>query len=94
MLRSPLVHAADGLNHRPDHGRSASNASGHRARLRQRRFDGGGKPLLDHELDEYLLALAIPRRDTKDQAKALVARFGSVGPLLSADAETLRREEP
>ena len=48
--------------------------------------------MLDHELVEYLLALAIPRRDTKAQAKTLIARFGSIGPLLSADAETLRRE--
>ena len=69
-----------------------SNASGHRARLRQRLFDGGGKALLDHELVEYLLALAIPRRDTKNQARALIARFGGIGPLLAADAETLRRE--
>ena len=68
------------------------DGSGHRARLRQRLFDGGGKALLDHELIEYLLTLAIPRRDTKAQAKALIARFGGVGPLLSADAEALRRE--
>ena len=70
-----------------------SNASGHRARLRQRLFDGGGKALLDHELVEYLLALAIPRRDTKDQAKALIARYGGIGPLLEADPATLRRED-
>ena len=68
------------------------DGSGHRARLRQRLFDGGGKALLDHELVEYLLTLAIPRRDTKAQAKALIARFGGVGPLLAADAEALRRE--
>ena len=77
------------------HGRitpSAGNGSGHRERLRRRLFDGGGKALLDHELVEYLLALAIPRRDTKDQAKALIARYGGIGPLLSASAETLRRE--
>jgi DNA repair protein RadC len=67
-------------------------ASGHRARLRQRLFEGGETALLDHELVEYLLALAIPRRDTKDQARALIARFGGIGPLLAADAETLRRE--
>jgi len=48
--------------------------------------------LLDHELVEYLLALAIPRRDTKGQAKELIARYGGIGPLLSASAETLRRE--
>ena len=69
-----------------------SDASGHRARLRQRLFNGGQKALLDHELVEYLLALAIPRRDTKAQAKALIAQFGGIGPLLSADAETLKRE--
>jgi DNA repair protein RadC len=69
-----------------------SNRSGHRSRLRQRLFDGGGKALLDHELVEYLLALAIPRRDTKAQAKSLIARFGGIGPLLSADAGALRRE--
>ena len=44
---------------------TAEHSSGHRARLRQRLFEGGGKALLDHELVEYLLALAIPRRDTK-----------------------------
>jgi DNA repair protein RadC len=70
-----------------------SNASGHRARLRQRLFDGGGKALLDHELVEYLLALAIPRRDTKEQAKALIARYGGIGRLLEADPETLRKED-
>ena len=69
-----------------------SDGAGHRARLRQRLFDGGGKALLDHELVEYLLALAIPRRDTKAQAKALVDRFGGVGRLLDAPAEVLRRE--
>lgn len=77
------------------HGRVSDNpngAGGHRARLRQRLFEGGGKALLDHELVEYLLALAIPRRDTKDQARALVARYGGIGPLLSASADALRRE--
>jgi len=68
------------------------DASGHRARLRQRLFDGGEKALLDHELVEYLLTLAIPRRDTKAQAKQLIARFGGIGQLLAADAEALRRE--
>ena len=70
----------------------AENGSGHRSRLRQRLFDGGPRALLDHELVEYLLALAIPRRDTKTQAKALIAQFGGVGPLLGASPETLRRE--
>ncbi|HXG99074.1 MAG TPA: DNA repair protein RadC [Sphingomicrobium sp.] len=68
------------------------DASGHRARLRQRLFEGGEKALLDHELIEYLLTLAIPRRDTKTQAKALIARFGGIGQLLAAEPEALRRE--
>jgi DNA repair protein RadC len=71
---------------------SPAAASGHRSRLRKRLFEGGGKALLDHELVEYLLALAIPRRDTKAQAKELIAKFGGIGPLLSASAETLKRE--
>lgn len=69
----------------------ATNASGHRGRLRQRLIDGGPDALLDHELVEYLLALAIPRRDTKPMARALIDEFGGLGPLLSADPETLAR---
>ena len=63
--------------------------TGHRARLRQRLFEGGPDALLDHELVEYLLALAIPRRDTKPLAKALLKEFGGIAGLLTADAERL-----
>ncbi len=76
----------------PREGKSAASKpvgegpnAGHRARLRQRLAEGGPDALLDHELVEYLLALAIPRRDTKPLAKQLIARFGSFGALLSAD---------
>ncbi|MDX3911003.1 MAG: JAB domain-containing protein [Sphingobium sp.] len=65
---------------------------GHRARLRQRLADGGPDALLDHELVEYLLALAIPRRDTKPLAKALLHRFGGFGGLMTADWRALARE--
>ena len=73
-------------------GESPTDSSGHRARLRERLFEGGSKALLDHELVEYLLALAIPRRDTKALAKQLIARFGGVGPLLDATPHALRAE--
>ena len=73
-------------------GEPPTNAAGHRARLRKRLFEGGHKALLDHELIEYLLALTIPRVDTKAQAKKLIMQFGGVGALLSASAETLKRE--
>lgn len=70
----------------------ASDAAGHRARLRGRLLArGGGDALLDHELIEYLLTLAIPRRDTKPLAKALLREFGGIGGLLTADAEALTR---
>jgi DNA repair protein RadC len=64
--------------------------SGHRARLRQR-LARGGEALLDHELIEYLLALAIPRRDTKPLAYALLREFGGIGGVLTADGEALMR---
>ena len=50
----------------------AHHVVGHRARLRERLAQGGPDALLDHELIEYLLALAIPRRDTKPLAKQLL----------------------
>src|SRR5437773_10719212 len=68
------------------------DASGHRARLRQRLLDAGPEGFHDYELVEYLLALTIPRVDTKPLAKRLIHDFGGIGPLLSASADTLRRE--
>ncbi|HET7708094.1 MAG TPA: DNA repair protein RadC [Sphingomicrobium sp.] len=70
----------------------SDGASGHRGRLRQRLFAAGPKALSDHELVEYLLALSIPRVDTKPMAKRLIAQLGGIGPLLNASAETLARE--
>lgn len=67
------------------------DASGHRSRLRQRLLEGGPEALLDHELVEYLLALAIPRRDTKPLARKLIGEFGGFGALLAADAEAIAR---
>ncbi len=69
----------------------AGDGSGHRARLRQRLFAGGPEALLDHELVEYLLGLAIPRRDTKPLARKLLREFGGFGALVTADAETIAR---
>ena len=69
-----------------------TGTEGHRARLRRRLLESGGEGLLDHELVEYLLTLAIPRRDTKPLAKQLIASFGGIGPLLEASPEALRRE--
>jgi len=73
-------------------GESENDGKGHRSRLRERLFASREQGLLDHELVEYLLALAIPRRDTKALAKQLIARFGGVGPLLEAAPQALRAE--
>ncbi|MCM8729599.1 DNA repair protein RadC [Hephaestia sp. GCM10023244] len=64
---------------------------GHRSRLRARLIAGGGDSLLDHELIEYLLMLAVPRRDTKTLAKRLLAEFGGMAELLAADAGSIAR---
>jgi DNA repair protein RadC len=67
------------------------DASGHRARLRERLIAGGAEALLDHELLEYLLTLSIRRQDTKPIARRLIAEFGSFGAVAEADAESLKR---
>lgn len=70
---------------------SVEDAAGHRARLRTRLFESGGAALQDYELLEYLLALAIPRRDTKPLAKALLREFGGLSGVMTAPAEELAR---
>src|SRR4051794_596497 len=72
-------------------GHVVEDAGGHRARLRKRLFEGGPDALHEHELIEYLLALALPRRDTKPLAKRMIADFGGFGPLLAADADAIMR---
>jgi DNA repair protein RadC len=69
-----------------------NGSEGHRARLRKRLLDAGPQGFHDYELVEYLLALTIPRVETKPLAKRLIHDFGGIGALLSASADTLRRE--
>ena len=52
-------------------------ADGHRARMRERLLKAGPDALADHEMLEMLLFLALPRRDTKAIARALLSRFRS-----------------
>ena len=65
---------------------------GHRARLRSRLLDDADG-LADYELVEYLLALAIPRRDTKPLAKALLREFGSFSGVFNASQARLEKVE-
>ncbi|PWC27228.1 RadC family protein [Teichococcus aestuarii] len=71
----------------------AMSAEGHRARMRAKLLAHGPDALLDHELVEMLLFLALPRRDTKPIARALLSRFGSLGAALSAPVAELRQVE-
>ena len=63
--------------------------TGHRQRLRQRINTAGTESLLDHEMLEALLTYAIPRKDTKPLAWALLKRFGSVAQVLDASSIAL-----
>ena len=69
-----------------------AGSGGHRARLREKLLKAGPEAFHDYELVEYLLALTIPRVDTKPLAKRLLHDFGGIGPLLGASADTLKRE--
>ncbi|UPY39423.1 DNA repair protein RadC [Sediminicoccus sp. KRV36] len=72
---------------------TASGAEGHRARMRQKLIEAGPAALLDHELIEMILFIALPRRDTKPIARALLDRFGSFADALSAPTQELRQIE-
>jgi len=72
---------------------SPASAEGHRNRLRARLLTGGPDSVADHELLEMVLFLALPRRDTKPIARALLARFGSFAGAVSAPLPELRSVE-
>jgi DNA repair protein RadC len=62
---------------------------GHRQRLRDRFVQAGPDAFADYELLELLLTIAIPRRDVKQLAKALIARFGSYAEVIGASRKSL-----
>lgn len=66
-----------------------NDTAGHRGRLRARFLKGGADAMPDYELLELTLFAAIPRRDTKPLAKALLKRFGSFAEVIAAPRERL-----
>ncbi|HYF09626.1 MAG TPA: DNA repair protein RadC [Acetobacteraceae bacterium] len=66
---------------------------GHRGRMRTKLLTAGPDALLDHELLEMVLFIALPRRDTKPIARALLARFGSFAAAIAAPERELREIE-
>ena len=72
-------------NDTPDHHPAEEpHYHGHRERLRERFFNAGPDALSDYELLEMALFAAIPRRDTKPLAKALLGKFGSFTEVIHA----------
>jgi DNA repair protein RadC len=63
---------------------------GHRERLRERFYSAGPDALSDYELLEMALFAALPRRDTKPLAKALLKKFGSFAEVVHAPETRLR----
>ncbi len=68
----------------------APHYTGHRARLRERFLKGGADAMPDYELLEFVLFRALPRRDTKELAKQLIARFGSFAEVVNAPDQRLK----
>ncbi len=68
---------------------SAVGAEGHRSRMRQRLLTAGPTALADYELLEMALFTALPRRDTKPIAKALLKHFGSFAGAIAAPVNAL-----
>lgn len=62
---------------------------GHRDRMRNRIIENGIDSLQPHELIEFILYHAIPRKDTNEIAHKLINKFGSVAKVFSADYNDL-----
>ena len=63
--------------------------SGHRERIREQYKTHGADAFLDHQFLELLLTYAIPRRDTNELAHQLLARFGSLEGVVTAEIAQL-----
>lgn len=61
----------------------------HRQRLRTRFLEGGAQAMPDYEMLELVLFRAIPRRDVKPLARALLDRFGDFNRVISAPPDQL-----
>ncbi|UOA25471.1 DNA repair protein RadC [Pseudosulfitobacter sp. DSM 107133] len=62
----------------------------HRARLRARFMAGGAQAMPDYEMLELVLFRAIPRRDVKPLAHALMEKFGDFNRVITAPEPRLR----
>jgi DNA repair protein RadC len=65
--------------------------AGHRQRLKEKYRRQGIESFTEAEVVELLLVLGTPRKDCKEQARALLDRFGSLPGVLEAPAEELQK---
>ncbi len=72
----------------PETAEPTPGVTGHRRRLRERFLAAGPEALADHEMLEIVL-FALPRRDTKPLARALLTRFGSFARVIAAPVPDL-----
>ncbi|MBQ8952857.1 MAG: hypothetical protein IJ048_01970 [Clostridia bacterium] len=63
--------------------------AGHRQRMREKIFATGIDGMADHEIIEFLLFYAIPKRDVNPLAHRLLDAFGSLSRVLSASTEEI-----
>lgn len=71
-------------------GKQPSYIADHRQRLRARFMAGGANAMPEYELLELVLFRAIPRRDVKPLARALMERFGDFNRVITASEVRLR----
>ena len=64
---------------------------GHRQRLRDKFLERSIDALTDSEVLELLLILGTPRKDCKEQARALLRHFGSLPRVLEAPSSELQK---
>lgn len=71
-------------------GKLPSYIKDHRKRLRARFMEGGAQAMPDYEMLELVLFRAIPRRDVKPLARALLDMFGDFNRVITAPVSRLR----
>ncbi len=81
---------AEAVQMAPALGKQPSYIADHRQRLRARFMQGGADALPDYELLELVLFRAIPRRDVKPLARALMDQFGDFNRVITATEARLR----
>lgn len=65
--------------------------AGHRQRLKDKFQQRGIEAFTDAEVLELLLILGTPRKDCKEQARAVLDRFGTLSAVLEAPPEELQK---